>query len=133
MANLVDNKEVTEKSGRISTHPVAVAKMFKGSLVMFNVAGFLTVAASLAGAKFAGIAGHSVDNTNGLVGDEECEVFRTGVFLLDGAGFTQASIGKDVFASDDQTVSTTDGGDEPLVGKVVNFVSATQVWVELKV
>jgi len=133
MANLTDNKEVVEKARRLVSHPMAVAAFFKGSLAKINAAGYLDVMAAEVGAKFAGISEFAVDNSGGAVGDLEGSVLREGIFLLEGAGFTIADVGSVVYASDDQTISTTQGANELAVGKIVNFVSATQVWVDLEV
>jgi len=104
MANLTDNKEVVEKARRLVSHPMAVAELFKGSMAKINAAGYL-----------------------GAVGDLDGSVLREGIFLMDGAGFTISDVGDVVYASDDQTISTTQGANELAIGKIVNFVSATQV------
>jgi len=133
MANLTDNKEVVEKARRLVSHPMAVAELFKGSMAKINAAGYLSVMAAEAGAKFAGISEFAVDNSGGSVGDLDGSVLREGIFLMDGAGFAIADVGDVVYASDDQTISTTQGANELAIGKIVNFVSATQVWVDLEV
>ena len=133
MANLTDNKEVVEKARRLVSHPVvAGGGFFKGSLCRISAAGFLGVALAEAGAKFAGVSEFAVDNSGGAAGDVEGSVLREGIFLLEGAGFTQADVGSEVFASDDQTVSTVQAANEQSVGFISNFVSATQVWVDIK-
>jgi len=134
MANLTDNKEVVEKARRLVSHPVVAAgKFFKGSICRTSAAGYLAAALAEAGAKFAGIAVFAVDNASGANGDLEGSVLTEGIFLLEGAGFTQADVGSEVFASDDQTISTVQAANEQAVGFISNFVSATQVWVDIKV
>lgn len=134
MANLTDNKEVVEKARRLVSHPVvAGGAFFKGSLCRISAAGLLGVALAEAGAKFAGISEFAVDNSAGAAGDICGSVLTEGVFLLEGAGFSQASVGSEVYASDDQTISTVQAADEQAVGIISNFVSATQVWVDIKV
>lgn len=134
MTALTDNKEVLEKHRRLIENPVAASVViFKGSIVMSNATGFLAPAAALAGAKMAGMAYEKMDNANGADGDVNCKLLREGLFELDGAGFTQADLGEMVYASDDQTVSTTQGTNEIAVGKIAQVVSASKVYVDVAV
>jgi predicted RecA/RadA family phage recombinase len=134
MTALTDNKEVSEKHRRLIENPVAASVViFKGSIVMGNATGYLAPAAALLNATMAGIAYEKADNANGLAGDVNCKLLREGLFELAGAGFTQADIGKVVYASDDQTVSTTQGTNEVAVGKIAQVVSATSVFVDIEV
>lgn len=134
MASLTDNKEVLEKHRRLLENPVAASVViFKGAIVMSNASGFLAPAVALADAKMAGIAYEKVDNANGAAGDVDCKLLREGLFELSGAGFTQADIGKEVYASDDQTVSTTQGANEIAVGRISQVTSATKVYVDIAV
>ena len=134
MASLTDNKEVLEKHRRLLENPVAAAVViFKGAIVMSNATGFLAPAEALLNAKMAGIAYEKVDNANGAAGDVDCKLLREGLFELSGAGFTQADIGKEVYASDDQTVSITQGTNEIAVGKIAQVTSATKVYVDIAV
>lgn len=134
MAALTDNKEVLEKHRRLLENPVAASVViFKGAIVMSNATGFLAPAAALLDAKMAGMAYEKADNANGADADIDCKLLREGCFELSGAGFTQADIGKEVYASDDQTVSTTQGTNEIAVGKIAQIVSATKVYVDVAV
>jgi len=135
MVALTDNKEVSEKHRRLIENPVAGSStIFKGAIVMGNASGFLAPAASLAGATMAGMAYEKADNSNGAAGDIDCKLLREGLFELAGSGFTQADIGKVVYATDDQTVSLTQAvGDEVAVGKIAQVVSATSVFVDIEV
>lgn len=132
MAALTDNKEVLEKDARKLAFPVVASDIiYKGAIVKVNAAGYLAPAAAEAGAAFAGIAYEKCDNSSGSAGDLECQVLREGVFKLEGAGFSQSDVGSAAYASDDQTISNTDGGNEIRVGVVVKFISATEVWVDI--
>ena len=134
MTALTDNKEVSEKHRRLIENPVAGSVViFKGAIVMSNASGFLAPAAALLDAKMAGMAYEKVDNSNGSAGDVNCKLLREGLFELAGSGFSQADIGKTVYASDDQTVSTTQGTNEIAVGKIAQVVSATKVFVDIEV
>ena len=134
MTALTDNKEVAEKHRRLIENPVAASVViFKGAIVMSNASGFLAPAAALLDAKMAGMAYEKADNSNGSAGDINCKLLREGLFELSGSGFTQADVGKEVYASDDQTVSTTQGTNEVAVGKIAQVVSATKVYVDVMV
>tara|TARA_R110000782_G_scaffold3511_1_gene12884 strand:- start:794 stop:1195 length:402 start_codon:yes stop_codon:yes gene_type:complete len=133
MTALTDNKEVSEKNRRLLENGVAVDIIFKGAIVKINAAGFYAPMAAEASAFMAGIAYEKCDNSGGSAGDLECKVLREGVFELAGAGFAQADVGSTVYASDDQTVSTTQGTNEIAVGKIAQVVSATLVRVDIEV
>ena len=131
MAALTDNIEVAEKDGVIQASPMAVDIIYRGALLKHNAAGYLAPCATEAGAKFAGIAEEKVDNSGGSAGDKDCKFKTKGVYLLTGTGFAQTDVGELVYASDDQTITKTQSGNLQQVGRIVKFVSSTQVWVEL--
>ena len=132
MAALTERKQVEEKDGvKISMPMVAADIIYAGAIVKVNAAGFIAPASAEAGAVSAGIAYETVDNSAGASGDKSCKIIRKGTFLLSGAGFSQTDVGQSVYASDDQTISNAQGANEQEIGKVVVFVSATQVWVDL--
>lgn len=130
MAVLTSSINVEEKDGVVHAAPVAVDIIYRGALVMYNTAGFLAPAATGAGNIFAGVAEEEVDNSGGSAGDKKCRYKKEGCYLLTGAGFVQGDVGDSVYASDDQTITKT-STNNPLVGQIVEFVSATQVWVKL--
>lgn len=126
------NKEVQEQQGiKISMPVKAAVSIFKGAIVKIAADGFAAPMEAEVGAYLAGIAESVADNTSGASGDLNVDVKTEGSFLLDGAGFSQASVGDDVYASDDETISDTQGANEIKVGKIVKYVSATQVWVKI--
>ena len=129
MAALTDNKEVLMKEGKLISMPMAVDVIYRGALCKINAAGFLEPCSAEAGAVFAGVAWEEVDNSAGSAGDKECRVERHGMHKLEGSGFAQSDVGSKVYASDDQTVSTTQGANEQEIGTIVKFESATEVWV----
>lgn len=131
MAALTVSKEVAEKDGVIHASSVAAATtIFRGALTCYNPAGYLIPAATGAGNIFAGVSEEEVVNS-GAAGEKTCRVKKTGNYLLEGAGFTQADVGSFVYASDDQTITLT-STTNPIVGQIVEYVSATQVWVMLE-
>jgi len=131
MAALTESYNVEEKDGVIHAGPMGVDIIYRGAMLMHNTSGFVVPAATAsAGAYFAGIAEEEKDNSAGSAGDINCKYKREGVYLLTGAGLVQGDVGEQVYASDDQTVTKTSTTNPP-VGRIVEFVSATQVWVLL--
>src|SRR3989304_706417 len=69
-ARNTQSREAKEKR-----YAVAVAKVYKGSLVCLNTAGYLGPAADTAGySGVVGVADETVDNTAGSAGDLWCRV-----------------------------------------------------------
>lgn len=130
MAALTESIKPEEKDGVLRSTPMAVDIIYRGAMVMHNTSGFLAPAATGAGGIFAGIAEEEVDNSGGSAGDKRCRHKLTGRYLLTGSGFVQGDVGETVYASDDQTITKT-SLNNPLVGQIDEFVSATQVWVNL--
>lgn len=132
MAALAVNVKYDEKEAKLVAHPVVASDIiYQGALVKHNAAGFLAPCAAEVGAVFAGVAFEKVDNSAGAAGDLKCRVIKEGRFLLTSSGFSQADVGSAVYASDDQTFSTTQAVNEQLIGYIDEFVSATQVWVRI--
>jgi hypothetical protein len=128
---LADSVNVEEKDGVLIDSPVAVDVIYRGAMVMYDAAGFLAPAATGAGNVFGGIAEEEVDNSGGAAGDVRCKHKVEGSYLLTGAGFAQTDVGSMVYASDDETVTLTSTAN-PMVGQIVDYISATQVWVKLE-
>ena len=132
MTALAKGISLTEKEGKLLAHPVVAADIiYKGALVKHNAAGYLEPCSAELGAFFAGIAYEEKDNSAGSAGDVVCKVMKEGVFLMTTSGMAQADVGSPVYASDDATFSTTQATNEQKVGDIVEFVSATEVWVKI--
>ncbi|OGP75469.1 MAG: hypothetical protein A2Y80_01250 [Deltaproteobacteria bacterium RBG_13_58_19] len=110
--------------------PVAASKqLFEGSMAFADVAGRAT---DVLGAQFLGHVAVMADNRTGGAGAinvvlrggrYRAQVPLTGVALTD--------IGKQVFASDNETYTLDDGeGDNALVGRVIRYVAADKAIVE---
>ncbi len=130
MAALTDNIEVKEKDGILVDFPVAVDIIYRGALCKINAAGYLAPCATESGSFFAGIAMEEVDNSAGSAGDKTCKVMTKGSYLLTSSGLGQDDLGSPVYATDDQLVGLTDTGDLQRIGRMVKYVSATQMWVQ---
>lgn len=128
------NAEIIEQEGTLLAMPVVASDIiFKGALVKVNAAGHLAPCAPEAGSQFAGVAYENVDNSAGSAGALSCRVITEGCFVLKGSGLAQANVGDQVYATDDEVVTVTEGtGSKQKVGKIVKFLSATVVLVKIE-
>ena len=131
MTALAADKLVDRKEGELVAHEVAVDVIYLGAIVKINAAGYLAPMAAEAGGAFAGMAAENVDNSAGSAGDLEGRVHKKGIFQMVSSGLSQSDVGSAVYASDDQTVSTTQGSNEMLVGYIQKVVSATEALVRI--
>ena len=135
MVALTAERNTRFRMGDTRVEPVAAAvKIFGGSLIMRNAAGFLTKGATAVGTIGVGRAEATVDNTAGIAGALMVE-YRTGSFLFanSAAGdlITIADIGKPCFIVDDQTVAKTDATATRSRAGIVEAVENAGVWVRL--
>lgn len=133
MANLTAAREDNRQDGILVAVPMSAVKLWKGSTVANNTAGFAAKAADTSGFSLAGVAFETVDNSAGANGDLNIRVWRKGVFEFNFSGTAvQANVGLLVYMVDDNLVglAATTTNDVP-VGRIVQFVSASKVRVEL--
>jgi predicted RecA/RadA family phage recombinase len=110
----------------------ANTKIYAGSLVCVNAAGYAVPAADTSGYHFAGVAMEQVDNSAGSDGGQTVKLRRAGVFEFDAASISQAMVGTDMYATNDHTVDDTAGATNHIkVGQLVKYVSATKGWVDI--
>nr|DAS71312.1 MAG TPA: hypothetical protein [Caudoviricetes sp.] len=108
--------EVNNDSNAVAL--AAGTKVFQGSLIGKTATGYGR--ALEAGDTAMGFAKDNVDNTDGTDGEKIVEVKSMGKVSLFISGLTIADIGKDVYASDDNTFTLTSTGNSK-VGKIVRF------------
>lgn len=131
---LAKNKNVTQQDGDILSLKQAAAKIYKGSMCKINAAGYLAPCAPEAGSSFAGVAVQASDNSGGNAGDIEGLVFaKPGeCFEFAASGMAQSDVNSKVYATDDETVTTTEGTtSKQVVGNIVKVISATKVLVKI--
>jgi hypothetical protein len=111
----------------------AGAKIFAGSLVCLNAAGFLVPGSASTTLTYVGRAEDFCDNTSGADGAKSVQVRRRKVFKFLNSGadpVAQADLGKTVYIVDDQTVAKTNGvGTRSPAGRLVG-IEPDGVWVE---
>jgi hypothetical protein len=133
MSALSRDRATPYREGLEVEYPVAASiKIYAGSLVCVNTAGYATPAADTSGYRLAGVAMEQVDNSGGSAGAKSVRVRRAGVFEFDAVSITQDMVGTPMYASDDHTFDDAAGPTNDIkVGQLVKFVSATKGWIDI--
>jgi len=118
---------------RLSGPIAASTRLYKDTMAFITATGYLDDDTASGVNTFGGIVVDDYDNGSGSAGDISGETRSEGRFLLTGSGFTQASVGKDAYATDNFTITTTPTLTTVRVGKITAYHSTTQVWVEIAV
>lgn len=120
-------------AGGLRSGKAAAENLYAGTICFFNAStGFITGDDNGGANAFAGIVRQQCDNSGGSAGDLTVEFYTSGVAYLTGSSFTQATNGDLVYAIDNYTIQAS-GTSASKVGRVVDFVSATVVGVELNI
>ncbi len=132
MTALTQDRVSTEIIGGTKRGKVAATtQVFMGAIVMRNGSGYLTKGQTATALRGVGRATASVNNTGGAgaaeIGYDE-GIFQ---FWATGTAFTEADIGKLVYAVDDQTVAKDDGtGTRSPAGFLYAIEAADSVFIE---
>ncbi|WP_339844308.1 hypothetical protein [uncultured Halopseudomonas sp.] len=132
---LTKDRDTHRREGVQNSDPVAAAtRIFAGSLVCLNAAGFAVPGATATTLTARGRAEEQVDNRDGAAGDLKVET-RRGVFRFDNSAaadeITRADILSECYIVDDQTVAKTDGTSTRSVAGIIQDVDEAGVWVEI--
>jgi hypothetical protein len=128
---LTEERDTAKREGKIIVLGVEEAKkIFAGSMVALNAAGFAQPASDAAGLVVLGRANKTVDNSAGAAGALQVEI-EQGFFLFTSAGLTAADAGKDCYAASDEAVDLTGGTNKVFAGIIAEVVSATECWVKM--
>jgi len=130
----VAKKSTDRQDGEILSFKQGAEKIPEGALVMVNAAGYAVNATDTAGGVLVGVADETVDNSAGSVGDKSIKVRRTGVYtVVFGGTATIADVNTLVYVVDNQTVDLVGvTSNDVLVGRIVEFVTATKVRVDIR-
>lgn len=133
MSALTADRATEYREGVEIENPVAAStKLFSGSLACFNSGGYLVPAADTAGLTKAGVVMAQADNSAGANGDIKAVIRRKGVFRFKGSSLTQALVGQNMCAVDDQTIAAASvTTNDVVVGVLVGYISATEGWLEI--
>lgn len=104
---------------------------YVGTFVFWNTSGYLDDDTDSGANRFAGVVLDEVDNSTGSDGDLDVEFYREGVFYLPITGAAITDVGKEVFASDNYTITLTDSASAVPIGVVAEYVSATLIGVRI--
>jgi len=129
MSTLAAPFDVPQKKGDEIRILQAAVKIWRGSAVAIVAGtGYATpLVPATDGHRFIGVALATVDNSAGNAGDTGITVARDGIFAFNMSGLVQADVGKQVWFSDDNTVTTTPG--QVFAGVIVTIDSAGLCWV----
>ncbi len=124
------NQLTKRQDGMRQSFPVAASTViYEGTLAFLSATGHLSATTATGQNRFAGVALAFVDNSSGSAGDLQAEVYAEGVFELVGTGFSQASVGLSVFATDNYAITTAPSASGVYIGECVGFVSSTKILV----
>lgn len=129
MVALTADRKTDKREGRLDDIPVAAVKVYAGSLVCINTAGYLAPAANTAGFRLAGVSAEYVDNAAGAAGAVRCRVMRDHWHRYAIGSVAITDIGKKLYVADDQTVTLTPGNVP--AGVMAAYISATEVWLDI--
>ena len=116
-----DTPRVYEGGDRNELPVVASDIVHEGAAVGDNGSGYARPLQ--AGDPFRGFAEAKADNSSGSAGDRRVRVRRHGVVQLPISGLAITDVGKDVYASDDDTFTLTQGSNTR-IGHVMRWVSS---------
>ena len=134
MAALTEARATASKAvDRKFTLPVAAsATIYAGGMVNINSSGYAVAATDSATdtRPAFGLALETVDNSSGSNGDKTVSL-QEGIYLLGNDGLAQANVGGNALIKDDQTVGAANVNGL-IAGTVIEYVSASEVWVLIK-
>lgn len=127
------NQLIRAQEGCLRGNPVAASThLYQGTLAYYDAStGLVTDSCGSGANPFAGMVKFEADNSSGAAGAINVELLTDGDYEMVGSGFTQASVGDDVYGSDNFTV-TTSNSSTSYVGQIVGYTSATKVTVGIK-
>jgi len=131
MSNLTASRPDQRQEGiLVDVTLAATTEIFKGSNVNYSAAGLAKKASDTTAEVFAGVAMEYKNSAN--ADDTFVRVWKEGVFSMNCASATQAWVGLDVYSVDDNLVAlAATTTNDVRVGRVVQFVSATEVRVKI--
>lgn len=133
MSALTAARNTQQRSGDRRSFDVAAGVIiYQGAQVAMTAAGYAAPMVASTTLFGVGRAEETVDNTDGVDGDETIEV-GSGIYRFANSGsdaISKADIGSTCYGEDDQTVSKTDGGGTLSPSGTVHDVDDIGVWVK---
>ena len=132
MAALTKDKITDKKVVGLKTYPVkASTKIYAGSMVGIDSAGYAVPGSDTAALKIVGVANKQADNSSGANGDINVAVEAPIVAKFNATAITQAMVGQVMYVVDDNTFDDSLGTNGVKAGVLVEFVSATEGWIKI--
>lgn len=133
MAALTADRITQKKLRGLKSYPMAAAvKIFAGSMVAINASGFAAPAADTVDFKVVGVAQKTVDNSAGANGDLNINVEAPVIARYDASSILQVMVGKIMYVLDDHTFTSSLGGSAVKAGRLVEFISTSEGWIEIE-
>jgi hypothetical protein len=130
MTALAKDRNTPFDQGELLSLPVkADAKIYMGGMVCVGTDGYAIAGVDASGNVFMGIADESADATDLSSGDLHVRVRKGGVHELVGSSLAITDAGKDLWLTDDQTVSLVETN--VYIGRLAYFKSATVAPVDI--
>lgn len=127
------NQVVKRQDGVRRSYPVAAStRIYEGTLVFVNAAGYADDDTATGVNGFVGVAVAEADNSSGSNGDISVEVFTEGDFELTSSGLAQTDVGMPAYADDNYAVVNALGSTSVRIGKFVKINSATKPVVAIQ-
>lgn len=134
MTATTTDRESKRSDGKLKSLKISNVKIPKGVLACVNTSGYVTNGSDTASYLFAGVSYEQVDNSAGSAGDKEIRVEKTGehTFAFGAGNATQASVGKEVCITDNQTVDDAATTTNDIkCGAITEVLSASLVRVRI--
>lgn len=111
----------------------ASTRFYQGTFAFYNASGYLDDDTASGVNRFAGIIIKEVDNSSGAAGDLKPEFYTEGSHTVVGSGFTQATVGQRIYATDNfTTTSTASTSGAVYIGVCREYISSTVIRVEIE-
>lgn len=128
-AALTADRITETKLTGLKSYPILTAtKIYAGSLVAIDSAGYAKPAADAASLKVVGVSTEQVDNT-GASGDKSIKVDAPILARFNASSITQAMVGQVMYVVDDNTFDDGAGTNGITAGVLVEFISTTEGWL----
>jgi hypothetical protein len=127
------NQIIKMQDGERRSYPVEEStRIYQGTLVYLNAAGYACDVTATGVNAFVGIAVAEADNTSGADGAIEVEVYTEGDFELTGTFNSITDAGMPAYGDDNYAVVVALGATSVRIGRVVRFVSTTKAIIAIQ-
>lgn len=127
------NQLVKIQDGCKRSYPVEEStRIYQGTLVYVNAAGYACDVTATGVNAFVGIAVGEANNTSGADGAIEVEVYTEGDFELTGTFNSITDVGMPAYGDDNYAVVVALGSTSVRIGRVVRFVSSTKAIIAIQ-